>query len=207
MKKMLAATIVGILLLSMTSVVYADETYEEEPDLLDSDQISEYEYQDEDPVENDPSNLQNQRRLKYQRMLDQKEEEKLQKYGGMGSNVKPRPRARFKGVWGYIDDEEIQGYFAGVVGRRGRTGFLKGVWNTTDGEIKGRVSGILKHGFFNGKVINEDGEQARITGFYRVNRENQTFHIKWMTPNKVGFAHAKYNPVRLDTTETIDDDV
>ena len=78
----------------------------------------------------------------------------------------------------------------------GSVGVLKGVWNTTenDSSMKGRIVGVLKCGFFNGKLVTEDGV-TRITGLYRINKENQVLNMKWMTANKVGWAHLR---IKLD---------
>jgi hypothetical protein len=207
MKNKIWATIVigVVLLMSMSSIVYASETYETEPVLVES--VPEYEEEQllESPEVNDQTIMTKRQRLQKRYMNGELPTDaapaRIQKYKPyMNTKIK----ARFKGVWGYTDSEEIEGYVGGVIGRRGRVGFLKGVWNTTDGETKWRVVGILKHGFFNGRVINEDGEKTPITGFYKVNRENNTFGIKWMTPHKSGFVRAKYSPIRLGITKDVD---
>jgi len=84
------------------------------------------------------------------------------------STSEKAPKVKFGGIWGYVGDNETQGYVGG---------FLKGIWNTTDGSAKGRVVGILKHGFFNGKIVTEDGA-CRITGMYKIDRENQLLHLR-----------------------------
>ena len=203
MKKKLWATIIigGMLLMGVSSIVYASETDLKEIDLLDDSKTSENEYQDDVLEEGTEDSI--QKINMYKKMLgeDSAKIQRLRNYRAVKQNVKPK--AKFGGVWGYTGDEEIQGYVGGVVGRLGCVGVLKGIWNTTDNEVKGRVVGILKHGFFNGRVINEDGEKTPITGFYKINRENHTFGIKWMTPYESGFVHARYSPIRPVIAEDV----
>lgn len=101
------------------------------------------------------------------------------------------PKARFRGIWGFADDNTTQGYLGGIAGKREHGGYLKGLWNTTDNTSKGTIAGILKKGFFNGRFTTGDGASYPITGFYRIDRENKLMHIRWMTLNKVGWAHLK----------------
>ena len=213
MKNKIWATIVigAVLLMSISSIVYASETYEIEPVLVES--VLEYEEEQllENAEVNDQTVMPMRQRLKKRYMAGELptdiSSEQIQKYKPDNNPKSTKVKARFKGVWGYTDGEEIEGYVAGVVGRRGRVGFLKGSWNTTDGETKGRVAGILKHGFFNGRVTNENGEKTPITGFYKVDRENHTFGIKWMTPNKSGFVRARYNPIHPDAAEYVEEEI
>lgn len=210
--KIWATIVIGIILLmSMSSIVYASETYETEPVLVES--VPEYEEEQllQSPEVNDQTIMPKRQRLQKRYMNGELptdiNTERFQKYKSYNNLRAPKVKARFKGVWGYTDGEEIEGYVGGVVGRRGRVGFLKGVWNTTDGETKGRVVGILKHGFFNGRITSEDGEKTPITGFYKVNQENNTFGIKWMTPNKSGFVRARYNSIHPDAAEGIEEEI
>lgn len=114
----------------------------------------------------------------------------LYKASEQSSGLKYTPKARFVGIWGYIGDNETKGYVGGFIAKRGRIGVLKGVWNTTDNTSKGRVAGILKKGFFLGKVI-INGSAQRIAGLYRVDKEKKIFQVKWMTKQKVGWAYCK----------------
>lgn len=173
------AIIIGMLALSMSTVVTAD---------ADTQTISPYEY--EEPI------------AETKNMYEAAEVKQIEKNnlvseasgGNYLSTSEKAPKVKFGGIWGYVGDNETQGYVGGFLGRRGRVGFLKGIWNITDGSAKGRVVGILKHGFFNGKIVTEDGA-CRITGMYKIDRENQLLHLRWMTVNKVGWAHCR---IRLE---------
>ena len=117
-----------------------------------------------------------------------------------------KKRIKFKGIWGFLDENESEGYVGGYLFRRGRVGMLKGLWNRTDNESKGKVYGFLKFGFFNGRVITPTGGKSRITGFYKINKENNTLHIRWMTPRKIGWAHCRLvlpEEVSSDTIENM----
>jgi hypothetical protein len=105
--------------------------------------------------------------------------------------VETTSRVHFKGIWGLAEDNETKGYVGGILSKRNRFVVLKGVWNTTDSDAQGKVAGILKRGFFIGKVTNANGDSARITGFYRFNEEKQQFHLRWMTPYKLGWAYCR----------------
>lgn len=99
-------------------------------------------------------------------------------------------KARFAGIWGYSGENETKGYVGGFLARKGRVGVLKGLWNTTDNTTKGRVAGILKKGFFVGKITT-NGSGQRIVGLYRVDQEKKVLHVKWMTAQIVGWAHCR----------------
>ena len=104
------------------------------------------------------------------------------------------PKKRFaevKGIWGYAEENESTGYFAGRIVKNRRVSIFRGVFNTTDNESKGKIAGIMKHGYFNGRVIMENGTKYRVTGLYDINRENRTLRIHWMTLHKTGWAMAK----------------
>lgn len=180
------AIIAGILLLAMIPAVNAGESSTKESEILDSVQCDEYKFQLDDALDvaSDSS-----------RSLEP------------NADVAPiaGPRARFRGIWGDLGDNETKGYARGVLGRRGRVGFLKGVYNTTDGNGSfGRVYGILKHGYFNGKIITPKGYKRPITGFYRVDQEKHILHLQWMTPNRVGWAHLRVGPINTNYVESID---
>ena len=38
----------------------------------------------------------------------------------------------------------------------------------------------MRHGYFNGKIILEDGGRYPVTGLYKVDREDQLFKLRWM---------------------------
>jgi hypothetical protein len=179
------AIIAGILLLGMIPAVNAGELSTKESGVFDSIQCNEYQYQLSDAITDasDPSPSL-----------------------GLQSDVAPGAlRARFRGIWGDLDDNETKGYTRGIIGKRGRAGFLRGVYNTTDGNGSfGRVYGILKYGYFNGKVITPNGNKIPITGFYRVNREKHVLHLQWMTPNRVGWAHLRCNSMHISDVDSAD---
>jgi hypothetical protein len=104
---------------------------------------------------------------------------------------KPKCSVKFRGRWGFSDDNETDGYLSGYLIRRGRVGILKAGWNFTDNESKGRVFGLMKHGFINGRVITPKGAKIPLTGLYKINGEEETLKIRWMTPNKSGWAACK----------------
>jgi len=182
MKKIWAtAIIIGLVLLNMSAVVSAGEY---DLDIDAADVISgESGYKDTQALEQ-------KSRIRY-------------RYG-----QNSRFKVKFGGIWGFVDDNETKGYVGGYLAQRGCIGVLKGLWNKTDNSSKGRVVGILKRGFFNGRVVTPNGEKLPITGFYRINRENQTFHMRWMTPNKVGWAHCRIkvsNELPIKISEGITD--
>ncbi len=94
---------------------------------------------------------------------------------------------RVIGKWGHGKDEDPDGYFAARITQRGRVGLLKGVYNLTGEEEKTRIIGIMKKGYFNGRIITDDGE-VKLTGFYRVDKEQHLLKMQWMTPGHAGWA-------------------
>lgn len=173
MKKIMATVIIiGLVLLNLSAVVSADEYLDMDPaiDLAPEDiEINEY-------GETSSQEVKSRVRNSYRDGED------------------CRPKAKFIGIWGYQDDNETIGYVGGYLTRRGRFGVLRGLWNKTDNETKGKVFGIFKKGFFNGRVVTPSGNKCHITGLYKINQENKTFHMLWMTPGKVGWAHCRIIP-------------
>ncbi|HID25074.1 MAG TPA: hypothetical protein EYP23_01225 [Thermoplasmata archaeon] len=98
---------------------------------------------------------------------------------------------RFRGIWGFTGDNETSGYFAGVITKRGRVAWVHGVWNTSDNENHGRLVGIMKHGYFNGRVSTGDETMRHVTGLYKINREKHVLRMRWITPHQGGWAVAK----------------
>ena len=166
MKKLWTTLVVsGLVLMTLTAVVPAED------DLLDN-------LDDEQPVENEKS-------IGYKNGPVAVEKSQLQSRQQTTKCMK----IRFKGIWGFSDDNETDGYVAGYIKKRGRVGILRGVWNYTDNESKGRIKGIFRCGYFNGRVITPGGATLPITGLYRADKENQTVHLRWMTPRHSGWAH------------------
>ena len=116
---------------------------------------------------------------------------RLRLYDAPSADIAPKKYAKLKGIWGLAGDNESDGYFGGRLIRRGRSAVFKGVYNKTDNESWGKVFGIMKHGFFNGKVVNPDGRSCRITGLYLIDKENMAFKMRWMTPHSSGWAVAR----------------
>ena len=106
----------------------------------------------------------------------------------------PKKYVKLRGIWGFTGDNESDGYFGGQLSRRGRFTVFKGLYNKTDNESYGKVFGIMKRGYFNGRVVTPDGKSCKITGLYKINRENKTFKMRWMTPHSTGWAIAKIIP-------------
>jgi len=103
----------------------------------------------------------------------------------------PHKKIVLRGIWGHAGDNESDGYFGARITRRNRVGIFNGLYNTTGNESKTRIVGIMRHGYFNGKIITEGGGKFPITGLYKINRENQLFKLRWMTPRGTGWAVAR----------------
>ncbi|MBE3122827.1 MAG: hypothetical protein IMZ58_11570 [Thermoplasmata archaeon] len=101
------------------------------------------------------------------------------------------PQVKFRGIWGYEGSNETCGYLGGVLVKRERVVVLKGLWNTTDNMTKGNIVGILKRGYFNGKIITQNQTKYRIVGLYRYDAENNLLHLRWMTAQQTGWAHCR----------------
>jgi hypothetical protein len=101
---------------------------------------------------------------------------------------------KLRGIWGLIGDNESDGYFGGRIFRRGRFAVFKGLYNKTDNESFCKIFGIMKRGYFNGRVINPNNESCKITGLYKIDRENKTFKMRWMTRHNSGWAVARIIP-------------
>ena len=186
MKKILTtAIIIGMLAMGMSTYVSAEEKilssalYGYEPPNLESTDNLGVLYEADDLA-----------------LSSSKKEQTLEQIPTMNRQAvqlqKGASKQKFRGIWGYADDNETQGYVGGFIGRRGRFGYINGAWNTTDDDKQGRVFGILKKGFFNGKIVTENGTN-RITGLYRIDKEKQVLHLRWMTAYKVGWAHCRIN--------------
>ena len=99
-----------------------------------------------------------------------------------------------RGKWGFKGDKEPDGDFAGKIIPKNRFFVFKGIFNVTNssyGDVKGRVFGVLRHGFFNGIVKGANGERSKVIGLYKLDRERKIFKIRWMTFHDAGWALAK----------------
>ena len=99
----------------------------------------------------------------------------------------PPQSVKIIGIWGYIDDRTPDGYFRGEITRKGRFAVFRGVFNETDNETRTPVIGIMKNGYFIGKVITDDGPY-RVTGLYRIDREKHLLKLRWMAAREQGWA-------------------
>jgi hypothetical protein len=100
-------------------------------------------------------------------------------------------RVKYRGIWGYEGSNETSGYLGGVLVKRERVVVLKGLWNTTDNMTKGNIVGILKKGYFNGRIITQNQTKCRIVGLYRYDAENNLLHLRWMTAQQTGWAYCR----------------
>jgi hypothetical protein len=114
-----------------------------------------------------------------------------QNNGEPTADVPKKNFAKVRGIWGFAGDNESDGYFGGQLIKNRRVVIFRGVYNTTDNESYGKVVGIMKRGYFNGRLVTPDGEKCRITGLYKIDKENKTLKLRWMTPQKMGWAVAK----------------
>jgi hypothetical protein len=96
-----------------------------------------------------------------------------------------------RGIWGHFGDNESDGYFGARITRRNRVGFFNGFYNTTGNESKIRLVGIMRYGYFNGKIITEDGGRCPVIGLYKVDQEKQLFKLRWMAPHGNGWGVAR----------------
>lgn len=101
------------------------------------------------------------------------------------------PRVKIRGIWGYEGSNETCGYLGGVLVKREHVVVLKGLWKTTDNTTKGKIVGILKKGYFDGKIITQNQTECRIVGLYRYDTENNLLHLHWMTVQQTGWAHCR----------------
>ena len=100
-------------------------------------------------------------------------------------------QVKFRGIWGYEGLNETSGYLGGILMKRERVVILKGLWNTTDNITKGNIVGILKRGYFNGRILSQNQTKCRIVGLYRYDAENNLLHLRWMTTQQTGWAHCR----------------
>ncbi|RLF36084.1 MAG: hypothetical protein DRN00_03565 [Thermoplasmata archaeon] len=96
-------------------------------------------------------------------------------------------RVGFKGIW---KEDGEKGKFKGIIIHKGKINIMKGVWESINGTGRGKIVGIMKRGYFIGRIC-EDGNKEPIVGLYKVNRDKKVIKMKWMTPTKEGIAIAK----------------
>ena len=98
---------------------------------------------------------------------------------------------KLRGKWGYQGDNLSDGFFGGYIKRRPKCGLFRGLVNSTENEEKFRLVGIMRHGYFNGRVIIDNETFYPVTGLYKVNRDEGIIKLKWMTPRSNGWAVAR----------------
>ena len=100
-----------------------------------------------------------------------------------------------RGKWGSGKDPDFDGNFGGRITARmtqtgKRIGVFRGLYNKTGEDEKYSIVGIMKKGYFNGKITIADGEY-KLTGLYYVDQENQLLKMQWMIPRNAGWAIAR----------------
>ena len=183
MKKIYVFAVAGILLGLIPAIAAAD------PIIEDDDVESEWEEASEEQVyEQETLNAENG-------LIDSnsiKRKAKLRLWGKAPIHEDcPKKYVKIRGVWGLSGDNESDGYFGARIVRRGRFAIFKGLYNKTGNESSGKVFGIMKKGYFNGRVVNPDGESCKITGLYHVDKEEDLLKMRWMTPLSSGWAIGK----------------
>ena len=114
-----------------------------------------------------------------------------------------KQHVKIRGMWGEGKDNESDGYWGGRLTVRrgpngGRVGVIIGVYNKTDSDEMIRFVGILKKGYFNGKIIDENGSSIKITGLYTLDRENKLLKMQWMVPHHGGWAVARLSAPEME---------
>ena len=109
---------------------------------------------------------------------------------------------KIRGKWGNGKDREFDGYWGGRITLRTnqngiRVGVFKGLFNKTGDDEKQQLVGIMKKGYFNGKIIKEDGSETKLTGLYKIDRENKLLKMQWMVPHNAGWAIARIQIVEM----------
>lgn len=182
MKKIYVIAVVGILL-ALLPVAAAEPVIEE-----DDDEAVWEEAGDEQSYQQETLNAD-------EGLVDSaktKNKEKLRLWGKASIQDKcPKKYVKIRGTWGISGENESDGYFGARIARRGRFAIFKGLYNKTDNETYGKVFGIMKKGYFNGRVVNPAGESCKITGLYHVDKENNILKMRWMTPHSGGWAVGK----------------
>lgn len=97
---------------------------------------------------------------------------------------------RIVGKWGHGKDEEADGFFAAKITRKQRVAVFTGMYNSSGEDDRNQIVGIMKKGYFNGKIIT-DQQEYKITGLYKIDKENKLLKMQWMTPGHAGWAVAR----------------
>ena len=113
----------------------------------------------------------------------------------VSSDIHDQRCLKVRGKWGFGKDPDFDGYFGGRITIRitksgHRVGIFKGLYNKTDDDEQYAIVGIMKKGYFNGKITTTDGE-CKFTALYTVDRENHLLKMQWMIPRQAGWAMAR----------------
>jgi hypothetical protein len=180
MKKIYVFAVAGILL-GMIPAIAAAETIEDDETVLE-------EAGEEQTYEQETLNQEN----KLSESASIKKKARLRLWGKAPVNEEcPKKYVKIRGVWGLSDDNESDGYFGAKIERRGRFAVFKGLYNKTDNESQGKVFGIMKKSYFNGRVVSPSGESCKIIGLYHVDKEEELLKMRWMTRHNTGWAVGK----------------
>jgi len=106
-----------------------------------------------------------------------------------------QPYVIVKGKWGNGTDPDFDGYFDGRITFRmtqvgNRIGIFRGLYNKTGEDEKYSLIGIMKKGYFIGKITTS-AAQYKLTGLYYIDQENQLLKMQWMIPRNSGWAIAR----------------
>ena len=152
------------------------------------------EFLDITPIENVESDV-----FSLESLLDENEPEN----NGLFTKTQGKRYVKVRGLWGVGKDNESDGYWGGRLTMRhgpngGRVGVFKGVYNTTDSDEMIRFGGILKKGYFNGKIKDENGSSSKISGLYKFDREKNLLKMQWMVPHHGGWAVARLSAPEME---------
>ena len=100
-------------------------------------------------------------------------------------------KTSFHGVWGYNESNDTAGIIAGTLVKHQRGVVLKGRWTTTDNTTQGRVVGVLRNGYFCGRLLMGNSTYYRITGLFRYDSDSKILSLRWMTKANIGWAHCQ----------------
>ena len=100
-----------------------------------------------------------------------------------------------RGTWGFQGDNSSDGTVAGHLIRRPRFMVFHGFFDTISTQEKTRIVGIIKNGYFNGKIFYGNDTVCPITGLLKINREQRLVKLRWMTPHQTGWAVANISLV------------
>jgi hypothetical protein len=182
MRKIYVFAVAGILLVMIPAVATADSIIKDDEEAVWEEAGEEQDCEQE--------NIKEENKLSDGATI--KKKAKFRLWGKAPINEEcPKKYITVRGIWGLSGDNESDGYFGAKIVRRGRFGVFKGIYNKSGNESYGKVFGIMKKGYFNGRVVNPDGESCKIIGLYHIDKENELLKMRWMTPLGSGWAVGK----------------